>query len=79
MQRPKLDHYDGYRFYVIHALNHETLEMEEVDIFKAKDLSSPFIYTKHPVSPKSGSDCMLHPTYLKRAWAHFLYDHGSAC
>ncbi|XQY93244.1 magnesium/cobalt transporter CorA [Metabacillus sp. HB246100] len=33
VQRPKLDFYDDYFFIVIHAINHETLEADEVDLF----------------------------------------------
>lgn len=33
LQRSKVDHYDGYDFYVIHGLNQKTLESEEVDLF----------------------------------------------
>lgn len=37
LQRPKLDHYDGYAFYVLHTINEETLEAEELNIFVGKD------------------------------------------
>ncbi|CEG26998.1 magnesium/cobalt transporter CorA [Bacillus sp. B-jedd] len=43
LQRPKLDYYDGYTFFVVHAINPETLEKEEVDIF----LSENYIVTFH--------------------------------
>ncbi|WP_409276018.1 magnesium/cobalt transporter CorA [Neobacillus sp. SCS-31] len=43
LQRPKLDYYDGYTFFVTHSINQETLEREEVDIFLAKN----FIVTYH--------------------------------
>ncbi|MED0671205.1 magnesium/cobalt transporter CorA [Aneurinibacillus aneurinilyticus] len=33
LQRPKLDHYETYKFFVLHALNQDTLDAEEVDMF----------------------------------------------
>ncbi|PLT28990.1 magnesium and cobalt transport protein CorA [Peribacillus deserti] len=43
LQRPKLDFYDDYQFIVVHALDHTTLEAEEVDMF----ISSKHIVTYH--------------------------------
>jgi magnesium transporter len=46
LQRPKMDHYDGYDFYVLHALNQLTLESEEVDLFVGKNYVVSFHLTK---------------------------------
>lgn len=43
LQRPKLDFYDEYYFFVVHKLNEKTLEAEEVNIF----VSDKFIVTFH--------------------------------
>lgn len=43
LQRPKLDFYDDFHFFVIHRLNAETLAAEEVNIFT----SHKFIVTFH--------------------------------
>jgi magnesium transporter len=43
LQRPKLDYYEGYNFFVLHALNQKTLESEEVDLFVGQN----FIVTFH--------------------------------
>lgn len=43
LQRPKLDHYDGYSFFVLHSLNPLNLEAEEVDVF----LGAKYIVTFH--------------------------------
>lgn len=43
LQRPKLDHFDDYTFFVTHALNAKTLEKEEVDLF----LGEGYIVTYH--------------------------------
>jgi magnesium transporter len=36
IQRPKLDHFADYHFFVLHALNRETLDAVEVDLFVAE-------------------------------------------
>jgi len=43
LQRPKLDYYDGYDFFVLHTLNQSTLLPEEIDVFVGKN----FIVTYH--------------------------------
>ena len=43
LQRPKLDYYDDYNFFVAQALNPDSLEKEEVDFF----LGSNYIVTFH--------------------------------
>lgn len=45
-QRPKLDYYGEYNFFVLHALNQQTLDAEEVDMFIGKN----FIVTFHLTS-----------------------------
>jgi magnesium transporter len=43
LQRPKLDYYEGYNFFVFHSLHKNTLETREVDVF----LSKRYIVTYH--------------------------------
>ncbi|MFC4798583.1 magnesium/cobalt transporter CorA [Neobacillus sp. GCM10023253] len=43
LQRPKLDYYDNYTFFVTQSLNQETISKEEVDFF----LSGNYIVTFH--------------------------------
>lgn len=43
LQRPKLDYYDDYQFFVAHSLNPESLKKEEVDLF----LGPKYIVTFH--------------------------------
>ncbi|EPD49446.1 magnesium and cobalt transporter CorA [Paenisporosarcina sp. HGH0030] len=43
LQRPKVDYHDGYHFFVVHTLNEETLEAEELDLFVGKN----FVVTFH--------------------------------
>ncbi|WP_191562002.1 magnesium/cobalt transporter CorA [Metabacillus idriensis] len=37
LQRPKLDYYEGYDFFVLHTLNKDSLSPEEIDIFVGKN------------------------------------------
>ena len=37
LQRPKLDYYDGYAFFVTQALNPQTITREEIDFFLSKN------------------------------------------
>ncbi|KQL27568.1 magnesium/cobalt transporter CorA [Cytobacillus solani] len=46
LQRPKLDHYEGYDFFVLHTLNQSSLMPEEVDVFVGHN----FIVTFHLTS-----------------------------
>jgi magnesium transporter len=46
LQRPKLDYYEGYDFFVLHTLNQTTLAPEEIDIF----LGENFIVSFHLLS-----------------------------
>ncbi|MFE8698791.1 magnesium/cobalt transporter CorA [Cytobacillus sp. FJAT-53684] len=43
LQRPKLDHYEGYDFFVLHTLNQSSLTPEELDVFVGHN----FIVTFH--------------------------------
>ncbi len=43
MQRPKLDYYDDYTFFVTHALNHNDLSKKEIDFF----IGENYIVTFH--------------------------------
>lgn len=43
LQRPKLDHYEDVHFFVMHAINQQTLAAEEVDLF----LGGNFVVTFH--------------------------------
>lgn len=43
LQRPKIDFYEGYHFYVLHSINKHTLLAEEIDVF----VGDNFIVTFH--------------------------------
>jgi len=48
LQRPKLDYYEGYDFYVLHTIDQETLQPIEIDLFVSKEFIVSFHYNKSP-------------------------------
>lgn len=52
LQRPKLDYYDDYHFFVFQALDEESMQKEEVDLF----LGHNYIVTYHNVSTREVDD-----------------------
>lgn len=42
LQRPKLDHYGDYEFFVLHAFNEKEMEAEELNLFVGKDFVVSF-------------------------------------
>jgi magnesium transporter len=48
LQRPKLDYYEGYDFFVLHTLNQSSLTPDEIDLFVGKN----YIVTFH-LTPSS--------------------------
>lgn len=46
LQRPKLDFYDGYHFFVLHALNQKSLAPEELDLFIGDNYLVSFHFTE---------------------------------
>lgn len=74
LQRPKLDYYDGYTFFVTQALNQGTLEREEVDFF----LSDHYVVTYHhrPSQEINQVWTRLSQSANIKKWdpSHVLYD-----
>jgi magnesium transporter len=46
LERPKVDYYETYDFYVLHAIRQETLEPVEVDLFVGKNFVVSFCKTR---------------------------------
>lgn len=63
LQRPKLDYYEGYDFFVLHTLNQNTLAPEEIDIFLGKN----FIVSFH----------LLPSTEIELVWQKLNIDKSS--
>jgi magnesium transporter len=60
LQRPKLDYYEGYHFFVLHALDKKTLEPDEVDMFVGPN----YVVTFH----------LNHQFEIDEAWNRMLED-----
>ncbi|MFD1017947.1 magnesium/cobalt transporter CorA [Thalassobacillus hwangdonensis] len=73
LQRPKLDYYDDHTFFVIHAIDNNELEKQEIDIFLGED----FIVTYHKKKMKLMDHVcsILKRSKNKDAWDeyHVLY------
>lgn len=48
LQRPKMDHYDNYHFFILHALNADTQEPEEVNMYVGDRWIVTFHFSKRP-------------------------------
>lgn len=46
LQRPKVDHYEDVHFFVLHAMNAQTLAAEEVDMFWGRQFIVTFHFTE---------------------------------
>lgn len=64
LQRPKLDYYEGYNFYVIHALNENTLTPEEVDLFLGKN----YIVSYHQTPLEEIAQVRLKISTMENSW-----------
>jgi magnesium transporter len=65
LQRPKLDYYGEYNFFVLHALNQETLEAEEVDMF----IGNGFIVSFHETPLQEIKEVWEKVRNRHQAWA----------
>ncbi len=62
LQRPKLDYYEDYNFYVFHVLDQQTLDASEVDLF----VSSNYVVTFHQTPITEIEDVWERITKMKR-------------
>lgn len=68
LQRPKLDHYEEVQFFVLHALNEETLEAEEVDLFVGKSIFVSFHLQRQPGLDEAWEQ-MLREIQHRQGWS----------
>lgn len=64
LQRPKLDHYGDFHFFVLHALDQQTLAAEEVDLF----VGDHFLVTYHHKKLRELDDMWHRITEQKNNW-----------
>ncbi|HEU5140599.1 MAG TPA: magnesium/cobalt transporter CorA, partial [Bacillales bacterium] len=70
LQRPKVDFYDGYSFFVLHALDQRTLSAMEMDLF----VGSNFIVSFHFDSLKEVDDVWRNELNEEELGSHGPYD-----
>ena len=65
LERPKVDYYDTYNFFVFHALNNNTLTPEELDLF----IGSNYIVTFHSTELEEIRDAWQKIMTNRVAWS----------
>lgn len=73
LQRPKLDYYEGYDFYVIHTLNQHTLLPEEVDVFVGKNFIVTFHLTPSSEITMVRQKLLANDLHYKKGALHLFY------
>jgi len=73
LQRPKLDYYEGYSFLVLHYLNSNTLDVEEVDLFIGENYLVTFHF-KPVLSIETVRQRLLqHPSGFNKGVSYIAY------
>ncbi|WP_252502492.1 magnesium/cobalt transporter CorA [Sporosarcina sp. Marseille-Q4943] len=74
IQRPKLDHYEGYTFFALHSICHEDLIAEEVDLFLGENFIISFHYTQLQEIDKAREAIMQDSRKWERGHVHVMYE-----
>ncbi|WP_432357795.1 magnesium/cobalt transporter CorA [Sporosarcina sp. UB5] len=74
LQRPKLDHYDGYTFFALHSICHEDLNAEELNLFLGENYVVTFHYTQLQEVEKARETIIQNPTQWERGHVHVTYE-----
>ncbi|MFS0688399.1 magnesium/cobalt transporter CorA [Sporosarcina sp. 179-K 8C2 HS] len=74
IQRPKLDHYEGYTFFALHSICHEDLIAEEVDLFLGENFIISFHYTQLQEVDKAREAIMQNPRKWERGHVYVMYE-----
>ncbi|GBF11903.1 magnesium/cobalt transporter CorA [Tepidibacillus infernus] len=73
LQRPKLDYYDGYNFFVLHSLNQDTLLAEEVDLFVSSQFIVSFQLFQSSEIELVRQELISDPLSLEKGPFHIMY------
>ena len=73
LQRPKLDYYDGYDFFVLHTLNQESLTPEEIDIFVGQNFIVTFHLSPSPEIEMVRQKLIADKNILKKGSMYIFY------
>ena len=76
--RAKLDNYDDYYFFVMHALRYDEKSEEEIELVQLNVFLGPnFVVTIHnqtlPVLGRIARTCLHNPQYMNKGTEFFLY------
>lgn len=73
LQRPKLDHYEGFHFFVLHAIDPRQLGVEEVNLF----LTGRYMVTYHSLPSKAVDEAWAklaqHPASFSKGPVYAAY------
>jgi magnesium transporter len=73
LQRPKLDHYEGYDFLVLQSLNPNTLTPEEIDLFVGPNFLVTFHLSSSPETEFIRHELGLKTTTLAQGPRYLVY------
>ncbi|RAP74511.1 magnesium/cobalt transporter CorA [Paenibacillus montanisoli] len=73
LQRPKLDHYEDVHFFVVHAINEQTLETLEVDLFVGPNYLVTYHQDPHHEVDRAWDKILHKPRKEKHGCLHAAY------
>ncbi|SFJ67213.1 magnesium/cobalt transporter CorA [Thermoflavimicrobium dichotomicum] len=73
LQRPKLDYYEDYRFFVLHAITDSRLKVEEVDLFVADRFVVSFHFANLEEIDSVRERLMQHPDLIAKGPGFIAY------
>jgi len=73
LQRPKVDHYEGVHFFVLHAMNARTLAAEEIDLFWGTHFIVTFHFNRCREIDEAWSRVETHPSLRERGHVYCAY------
>lgn len=74
IQRPKLDHYEGYTFFSLHSICHEDLNAEELNLFLGDQFVVSFHYTHLQEIDNARETIMQTSNRWERGHVHVTYE-----
>ncbi|MBE1555575.1 magnesium/cobalt transporter CorA [Sporosarcina limicola] len=74
LQRPKLDYYDSYAFFVLHSIRHEGLTAEELNLFLGENFVVTFHFTDIPELADARDKIIQNPTKWERGQVFMAYE-----
>ncbi len=73
LQRPKLNYYEDYTFFVLHSICHENLEAEELNMFFGKNYVVTFHFNKLPELEDARERIIMNPNKWEEGHIYTAY------